>query len=269
MGFRRAFAGVRVKCRTVRADLLNSPALRGTGTRKLMANGYMPRQDSGAMAWFGNFRNRLQQEPAVYKVSPGEVQAVSAAVDAFAEAYQLASAPLTRTKSAVNGKDVARIAAEQTCRPIYARIKADPTIADPDKLVAGIRPVNAARSRIGPPDSAPSICVADITSHSHILRYEQSGVVSGRKPPGAVALQVFRALGDSFDVDAADARYLGTFTRNPIEIRLDQSEDLKVACYVARWISRRGVPGPWGNVVRQRISCDIPSLGSLSKRRAA
>lgn len=234
-----------------------------------MANGYMPRKDSGAMAWFINFRNRLQQQPAVYKVSPGEVQAVSAAVDAFAEALQLATAPATRTKSAVSGKDVARAVAEQTCRPIYARIKADPTIADPDKLTAGIRPTNPARSRIGPPDSAPSIHVADITGHSHILRYEQSEVVSGRKPPGAVALQLFRALSDSYATDSGDPRYLGTFTRNPIEIRLDQSEDLKVACYVARWISRRGVPGPWGNVVRQRISCDVPSLGSSSARRAA
>ena len=126
-----------------------------------------------------------------------------------------------------------------------------------------------ARRALGGRDSAPSICVAAITGHSHVLRYEQTAVVSGRKPPGAVALQIFRALGDSFDVDAADARYLGTFTRNPIEIRLDQSEDLKVACYVARWISRRGVPGPWGNIVRQRISCDSPLLGSMSARRAA
>lgn len=234
-----------------------------------MANGYMPRQDSGAMAWFINFRNRLQQQPAVYKVSPDEVQAVSAAVDAFAEAFRLATAPPTRTKSAVNGKDVARAGAEQTCRPIYARIKADPTIADADKLTAGIRPTNPARSRIGPPDSAPSIHVSQITANSHILNYGQTDIVSGRKPPGAVALQLFRALGDSFDVDAADARYLGTFTRNPIEIRLDQSEDLKVACYVARWISRRGLPGPWGNVVRQRISCNSPSLGSNPARRAA
>ncbi len=227
-----------------------------------MANGYMPRKDMDARAWLSNFANQLGEQPAVYKVSPAEVDAVREAVDAFAAALVVAQALLTRTGPAVFAKDEARRAAELACRPIYLRVKIDSLIADADKIVLGVRPVNPRRTRIAAPDSAPTLALSGLTASAHILRYDNPGHIGSAKPTGAMQLQLFRALTDGRPPASDEFHYLLAATRNPIRIEYGCADDLKLATYQARWVTRRGKVGPWSNLLRVRIAIMAPARAS-------
>jgi len=234
-----------------------------------MANGYMPRKDQDARAWLINFAQQLGERPSVYKVSTAEADAVREGVDAFDAALQKASGPDTRTSLAVLRKDEARLAAELACRGIYLRVKFDPTIPDADKFVLGVRLVNASRSRIAPPDSPPELqAIANLT-HAHVLRYANPGHLGQAKPTCAVGIQIFRQLvvpgfGSSpvrQKEEPSPLEYAGTFTRNPISIPYTAKDDLKLAIYVARWITRRGLVGPWSRPVSVRVASAVPNVG--------
>lgn len=227
-----------------------------------MANGYMPRSDVGARNWLAEFAEGLAQRPTVYKVSAGEVAAVTSAVDAFAAALRLATQPSTRTGPAIVAKDAARAAAENACRPIYLRIKIDPGIPNDQKVALGVRPVNPARPRIGRPSSWPVLQMRQITGHSHVLTYHDSELSAARlaKPAGATGIQLFRHLGDRGAALPSEADYLGTFTRAPIVVDYDVAQDLQLATYFARWINRKGQTGPWSGPLCQRVTSWAPAM---------
>ena len=51
-----------------------------------------------------------------------------------------------------------------------------------------------------------------------------------------------------------DAKLVGKFTRNPVEVTFDQKHNRQRATYWARWASRRGEVGPWSLPVAMTIA---------------
>jgi hypothetical protein len=205
------------------------------------ANGYMPRKDVEALNWVRYFSNGLTDRPAMYRVTADEAAAVAAAYLLFADAYAQVVPLEMRTASAVSAKDAARARAESACRPLYARIKSDPTVADSDKILIGVRPINSARTRIGPPASMPLISLVMVTLDGHMLLVRDAETPSRmRKADGAVQVQLFGAIGDG-----ATSQYIGSYSRPRITIRYPQTANGQSVTYCARWINRRGEVGPW------------------------
>lgn len=236
------------------------------------------------MRFMRNFAGKIVERPAVYKVAPQEAAGVSAAVEGFAEALRVCNVPETRTSLAILRKDDLRAEAERMCRPIYLRIKVDPTIGGEDKFSAGVRLPMSPRSRIGAPNSAPLLKLVANLGFAHVITYGNPEHLGTAKPRGAIGIQVFRTLssrgagrmgapatsGDSLSDDSTGAPdYVGTFTRNPIRIPCFQRDDLKLATYVARWITRRGLVGPWSAPVSERVNCTSPSLSIDATREMA
>jgi hypothetical protein len=243
-----------------------------------MANGYMPRRDLDARDWMRDFARGLVERGELYKVTPQEAADVSEAAQRFALALARATNPQTRTAGAVAEKDDLRRAAELACRPVYARIKADPSIDAAAKVDLGMRPPRGPRSRLGEPTEAPLLKLVANLGHTHVITYENPGHLGTAKPSSAVGIQVFRTLSPSGagqsslpaarDVPGAPG-YVGTFTRNPIRIPCSHHDDLKYATYVARWITRRGLVGPWSDAVSERVNCTAPSLSIDAARQLA
>ncbi|MGH7214631.1 MAG: hypothetical protein ACREIT_07705, partial [Tepidisphaeraceae bacterium] len=155
-----------------------------------MANGYMPRKDAAARAWLINFAQQLGERPGAYKATQQEADVVRDAVEAFVKALRLAVSPDTRTSLAVLRKDERRQAAELACRPIYLRVKFDPTISNEDKFSLGVRLVNPSRTRIGAPDSAPVLRLAGLSFSGHSIGFADAISPTRRgKPFGATQLQ--------------------------------------------------------------------------------
>jgi hypothetical protein len=220
-----------------------------------MPSDYIPTQDAQALAWMQNFAAKMTANPATYMISPAEAAGIANAVDEFAAAYADALDPEQRTPVAVAIKDEARNAAEQLCRQYATLIKFNAGIGDPDKIAAGVRPVNPNRNPIECPQTAPKINVVAATLGVHTLKFADSLTEeSGAKPFGASELQLFVAIGDQpiFNVD--DARFYNKFTRNPLAVAFAHQYNGKQATYFSRWAGRRGDVSPWSNPVSMAIA---------------
>jgi hypothetical protein len=226
-----------------------------------MANGYMPRKDADALAWMQAFSRGLADRPGVFPVTPGEVAAVDESVGRFAAAMAVASDPTRRTTVAVTLKDAARLAAEDACRPIYARIRLDKSVDDTDKIAIGVRPVKTAYARLAAPDTAPILAQGELSWSAYEINYRTSHGVSGRaKPAGATALQVFRAIGDGPATSIEQAAYFRSVSRSPMRVEYTSADNGKTATYFARRVTRKGETGPWSAPLSVRVVSAAPDL---------
>lgn len=216
---------------------------------------FIPSQDAQALEFMETFASTIAISPAVYQLTAPDSVAISNAVDAFAAAQAVAIAPATRTPVTINLKDEARFAAEQLVRQFASVIKPNAGVSDAAKLAIGVPPVNESREPIAAPDSSPLLNIIGGSPGSQTLRYADSNTPdSGKKPFGAIQIQLFRAIADEPVADQSAAQIYGSFTRNPIGVAFEESDDGKVATYFARWITRRGATGPWSLPVSMRIA---------------
>lgn len=220
-----------------------------------MSNSYIPRSDSGALAWMKAFAGGLVADPSAYMLTPGQAQFIAQVVGEFEDAYNRAKCPLTRTRSAVSEKDQTRNSAEELCQQYYMMIKINAGISDQRKIDIGVRPVNRCRMPIKCPQSSPLLDTLGCTPGIQVLRYHDSNTPdSSAKPFGATELQLFVAVGDKTINDRSDAKLVGKYTRNPIRVRFHSADGGKRATYYARWVSRRGETGPWSLPVSMHIA---------------
>ncbi|HMO27315.1 MAG TPA: hypothetical protein PKB10_13710, partial [Tepidisphaeraceae bacterium] len=76
--------------------------------------------------------------------------------------------------------------AEDACRPVYARVRADKTINDSDKLAIGVRPMKATYARSSAPDTAPLLLPAALSWSAYEIAYKTGhGPTERAKPAGA------------------------------------------------------------------------------------
>jgi hypothetical protein len=220
-----------------------------------MSNDYIPRPNALALAWMGAFSAGLSADPGAYHLLPADAAAVAAAVAALAAAQSAAENPATRTRVTVNERDAARAAAEQVCRRYAAAIKADDAVPDSAKLAIGVRPMNAACTRVRPPATSPLLNLVGSTPGVQTLRFADAATPDrGKKPAGAMQLQLFVATGDVAATDPHSAPFRAAVTRNPVEVRFTSADDGKVATYFARWATRSGAVGPWSLPVSMRVA---------------
>lgn len=198
----------------------------------------------------------------ILKISLEEAEAIANEVDAFVEALRLATDPVTRTAPLIARKNAARLRAEQIIRPVYGRIRLDRTLPIEDKVDIGVR-LTAHRSRITTPHSAPRLSVVGAPWEFHKLRASELGETGNphSKPRGAAQWQLFRGIADG---PTDQLEYFISSSRKTLTIRLNPNQNGKVATYRARWVTARGLTGPWGPA----ISVPILTGGAVGVRAA-
>lgn len=220
-----------------------------------MSDSYMPRRDARALIWMKAFAGGIARAPARFMLSPAEAANLNDVVDDFADALSVASNPDTRTRPNVRRKIDAREVAEQLIQVYYSQIKANRGIDDSSKIEIGVRPLKTSRRKAPEPSSSPLLNIIGATQGRQFLQYEDSNSpTSRRKPFGMAFLELWVAIGDDDAPRFDQARPAGLYTLNPITVEFDHAADRKRATYWARWISRRGQPGPWSSPVGMSIA---------------
>jgi hypothetical protein len=180
---------------------------------------YIPTKDGDLDAWANNFADLITATPALYGLTPAEALSIQTEVDAWNVAYPLAINPGTRTPVTVSAKNAAKIAMTIICRTFASQVRINPGVADADKLDLGLNLPNNSPSPIPTPPTFPLLDIASAGPLIHVMRFADNTTPdSRRKPDGAVAMQLF----------AVDSGDLG-----------------ETASYAARWVNRKGEPGPW------------------------
>lgn len=220
-----------------------------------MPNPYIPSTDAALLAFSLNFSTLLTAAPATYGLTAPDAATIAGEHGQYETALALAVDPPTRTAVTVAAKDVARASLVAIIRQYAMIIRNDPNVTDPNKIALGLNPINDARTPINAPGTSPLLNVVFATPGGHTLRFADTLTPdSGKKPFGAMQLQLFVNVGVAAIVDPTAAQLYGQFTKNPVVVAFDAGDAGKVATYFGRWVGRRGDVGPWSLPVSMNIA---------------
>jgi hypothetical protein len=208
---------------------------------------FIPRADAAFRTWAYNFCNGINANPSWYMMSPAEGAALMRAYNEFDAAFLAATNPATRTRGTVAAKDDAHSILESLCRSYAGIIRLNRGITDGDKLGIGVRPINTSHRRRNAPQTSPLLKIIGATPGEHTMRYNDSNTPSSAaKPFGAACLQLFMAVTERGEAARiADAKFVGSYTRNLFAVAHEPADGGKTATYWGRWAGRRGDVGPW------------------------
>ena len=218
---------------------------------------YIPQGDEAARTWMLNYASVLSASPAAYAISSADAANITAAVQSYADALTVALAPATRNTHTLIAKDQTRASAESLCRRFAQLIKQNAGVSGQAKQAAGVPQINTTREPVPPPTTYPVLQVVGCLQGAQTLRYQDSvePTTRGKKPFGVNRLDLFCVVSDAAVAEFTDeARYVGAYTKNPIGVAFDASEDGKVATYFGRWATTKGDAGPMGGPVSFRIA---------------
>ena len=221
-----------------------------------MAAPYIPPKDADLVNWAQNFSDLITASPPTYGLTPSDATAIANANNTWQAAYVVAVTPATRTEVTVAAKNAAKIAFVQLARTYASQIRINPGVTNADKLALGLNLPNNSPSPIPPPLTWPILSLPTSGPGLHEVRFADSATPSSRaKPANAIAMQLFRGIGNAIIVNPAECEYLANVTRQPYQSTFSDPADAgKVATYFARWAVRNGGFGPWSAGVSMTIA---------------
>ena len=230
---------------------------------------YIPDDDAGARGWMNNFAKHVASAPAAVGLSAADSALLTALADDFDAAMKQVNDPRTRTTVAIAEKDEARNAAKSTFRFYAMQIKASRGVDDAQKIALGIHVDSGARTPYGAPVNSPLLDILGATPGRHVLRYHDADTPkSRRKPPGVTHLLLFAAIAGGEVRDPEQARFIGAYTRQPFHVDFDAAKHAgKTATYFGRWLTAKGLLGPWSLPISMTISAGGaagPAPGSVA-----
>lgn len=216
---------------------------------------YIPATDSGFASWSTNFEALVAVNFAAYGLTSGQATAYSALDTDYQAKYALAIDPGTRTPVTVQDKVDAKVAALALARTLAQEIKGNPVNDNATLALLGITVNKFPPTPIPDPTTFPVLDLLNATPGVHKLQYRDSDTpLTKAKPPGAVQMQLYRAVGVAAAPDPTTAVFNGVFTKSPLFVDQDPGDAGKIATYFARWLTRTGKTGPWSSGVSLTVA---------------
>jgi hypothetical protein len=200
--------------------------------------------------WLLNFSTLITASPPTYGLSAGDAVVIAGYYSAWIAAYTLATDPTTRSHVTVTNKNAVKASILPSIRGYAQQIVADLGVLNSDKVALGLNPPNNSRSPIPAPVSNPLIELTCAAPGSQGMRYSDVNTPASKKKPfGSIALQLYRATGTDVVTDPSLMEFIGPFTRNPVMVTNEANQAGQLASYAARWVTRKGLVGPWSPVI--------------------
>lgn len=233
------------------------------GTAYQQSQSYIPATDAAFRDWLANFSTLIAADPGRYGLDASDATIITAHSTSFNTAYQTVQAPSTRTSNAVAQKDAIRASAQGSVRVYAQQIKANVGVDNEDKVALGIHVDDPTPTPIPAPTSAPLLMIINAFSGVHNLRYADENTPASRaKPDGVIQLQLNMTVGNSPAVDPDTSSFVGLYTKQPVLIEHDPMNAGKTATFFGRWVTRKGLVGPWSLPESMTIAFGgMPSAG--------
>jgi hypothetical protein len=217
-----------------------------------VAVSYIPTTDSGLDDWSANFATLITGDPGLYGLDALAAAAIQDAYDVYHAAYLLGGSinrvpvnPSTRTPVTVAAKDAAKVAGRTLWRTYAAQIRLNPGVTNEDKIALGLNLPNNSPSNIPAPTSWPIL---------QVMKYQDSTLGFGKaKAPGALYAQLVATPSAMVITSPDDQPIPFLLTKVPTQIVFDSGAAGKVAYMWARWVTRRGLVGPWSDGITATI----------------
>lgn len=230
-----------------------------------MSAPYIPTKDDALDAWALNFSTLITASPATYGLVAADAVAIANAYTLWHAAFLLGGSsgnpptpnnPSTFTRVTVAAKNSEKIAGTQLWRTYASQIRLNPGVTNADKLALGLNLPNNSPTPIPAPATFPILSIVASGPLIQVIRFADSATPSLRKKPtGVIQMQLFRGVGTTPIVDPAACDLVSSPTKQPVQTVFSNPADAgKIATYFARWVTRRGLVGPWSTAVSQVIS---------------
>lgn len=211
---------------------------------------YIPNKDADLVTWTENYRAVVTATPAAYGLNPPDVTAIQNSADDFLAKYTLANNPATRTPVTVSEKNAARFAWKQLARTYSAQIRLNPGVSDSDKVSLGLNLPNFSPAPIPAPVSWPILTLIQGGPLVHQFSWKDSLTPTGKfKPTGVIQCQLVGRAAPTAGGSPDELPPLPAQTKAPFQLQWAPADSGKIATYYARWVTRRGLVGPWGPMV--------------------
>lgn len=223
---------------------------------------YMGTTDAQQIVWLRVFSDALNAAPATYQLDTVEAVAINALVTVAEAAFAIGGttgrfandvATYTPVTAAAFAVDIA--AAKAMAAAMAMLIRQNPGITDPEKIAAGVRPVNANRIPIPTPVTLPLLSILFAAPGTHTLEFADSATPALKaKPFGSVGMLLFVHVAAAAVMDPLLASYLLTAPKNPVFASFAIGDNGMIATYFARWITKKGLMGPFSAPVAMTIA---------------
>lgn len=217
---------------------------------------YIPVRDVDLDTWSANFSTLITAAPATYGLVAGDASAIAAAVLAWHTAYLLMTSPTTKTKAAVQDKNTQRTLMLATVRPYAQNIALNAGVDPTDKVAIGVNPRTSVPVPITAPTTYPAITIVQALSLSHVIAYRDqlSSPTVKSKPYGVLGVQIYATASATVITDPTTLTYRQTTPKSPLLQSWDSGDVGKQAYYTARYVTRKGLFGPWSPIVHFTVA---------------
>ena len=212
---------------------------------------YIPAKDAAYNSWLTNFSTLLTASPATYGQTAAAAAAVATATAAWSAAYALVTSPSTKTAATVSAKNTERVNSAAIVRPIAIQISLNQGVASTDKTAIGVNPRTSTPLPITAPTTYPALTIQAALPLQHIIRYRDqlSSPSVKAKAYGAIQVQLFGLPSATPITDPNQLQYLQGTTKSPFLQTWGSATAGERAYYSARYITRKGLVGPWAPIV--------------------
>lgn len=225
----------------------------------LQSTSYIPATDAAFRDWLNNFSTLISADPGKYGLDAGDAAVISDHYINFSAAYQVVQTPSTRNSGTVAFKDALKASAIGSVRVYAQMIKVNVGVDNQDKIDLGLHVNDPTPTPIPQPATSPLLAIQAGFSGEHVIRYaDENTPTSRRKPLGAIQIQLNRTIAAGVDPNFNNSKMVGLYTKQPILVTSEPESVGMTATYFGRWVTARGLFGPWSLPVAMTIAFGGP-----------
>ena len=212
---------------------------------------YIPSRNANFVAWLANFSTLITASPGTYGLVAGDATAIAAQNTAIAAGYALITSPSTKTAATVAAFNTEKVNALALVRPYAVTISLNAGVSSANKTALGVNPRTSVPTPITTPTTAPTLTAQSTSTAGTILRYRDSTSSPSvkSKPYGVTSLQLYAMTSATAITDPATLPYIGPVTKSPYTLSLGSGAAGKIAYIAGRWVTRKGLVGPWSSII--------------------
>jgi len=224
----------------------------------------IPRRDSDLLYFAANFSARINADPGMFGLTPGQAGAYAGLYAAYADAYQAANTASTNSRSSIVTKNDALKALEAETRQLARIVRANAAIPNDEKAKLGIHLPDGHLTPVRRPPSPPVLSVLGVSGQSVRLRLRDKDSPDRRgKPEGVTGAAVLYTIGPAAPSSPGEWRVAGHFSRTLATVHLPAEvaggESVWLTAY---WLSTRAKASPASNSVNVRPQGGLAKLAA-------
>jgi hypothetical protein len=213
---------------------------------------FIPESDRSFLSWITNFLKNLFPVLSRTNFPPDEYQKLTAQRDDFAQKFEMAGEPATRTSVAVEAKNSARKLLEVAVRvDVKAYLTYNPHVTDEDRIAMGLPIHKTTRTRVPMPEEKPDFSIKSAVGSRLEVHYHAHDDEKGKtnaKPYGVRGVEIVWAILDAPPASYADLVHSTFDTHSPYTFQFDLSDAGKRIYICLRWENTRAEKGPWSEI---------------------